>query len=684
MSIHRALPLLLLCSCAWIPEADHQARRSTLTDDTCAPAPVYADADGDGYGDPETQDASCGVPEGWVEDASDCDDSDADVNPDADELCDSQDNDCDGEVDEDDADDAPTWYYDADEDGYAGSPRQGCTQQHGEEAEPSDCDDRDGDIHPEADELCDGEDNDCDGTVDEDDAIDAPTWYADDDGDGYGDEGDPTAACDQPTGYVGGGEDCDDTDPDSFPDALDTCGDGIDQDCSGADATCTLWGELDIDADAIAWQDADASLGGTGQTVVVGDDVDGDGHAEVMFTAPYYEFGEQLSRLWIVPGHASLTGGTVSLLGSDDGAFAITGAQPRDALGMYGFSGGADLDGDTQPDLALASPAWELSEAGTYTADDDEGRVYLIPGPVSAGNVEALATVVIQGAEPQDRLGFSVSAVGDIDGSGAGDLVVNSDRDLGTLLYSDPLTGSATLSPADASLSFSGYQHAADACDLDGDGLDDLVLGLDGVMVFWGSVALTGAVGEDDADLFIDGGGAPDAGGDVDGDGLPDLLLRASAAEDSAGVRTGRADLVTSGTLQELITSKEPGGSVLDLRSATVEGDTEDQYFAATGLILGDTNRDDRAEVVLGANYDDTMGANAGVVYLYYGPLEGTLGASADAQAWVYGTTANDHLGHGLAGGDVDGDGASDLLVGSPGRDASCGQALLFFGGGLP
>jgi hypothetical protein len=60
----------------------------------------YADADGDGFGDAATTIEECGQPEGYVLDATDCDDADAEVNPGAIEECDGADQDCDGEIDE--------------------------------------------------------------------------------------------------------------------------------------------------------------------------------------------------------------------------------------------------------------------------------------------------------------------------------------------------------------------------------------------------------------------------------------------------------------------------------------------------------------------------------------------------------------------------------------------------------
>ncbi len=93
-----------------------------------------------------------------------------------------------------------------------------------------DCDDAEVAINPGAEELCDGIDNNCDG--DEDDAADALTWYADGDGDGYGDASSTTAACSQPSGYVADVTDCDDSDANANPSASEYC-DGHDDDCDG-------------------------------------------------------------------------------------------------------------------------------------------------------------------------------------------------------------------------------------------------------------------------------------------------------------------------------------------------------------------------------------------------------------------------------------------------------------------
>jgi hypothetical protein len=196
----------------------------------------YPDADTDGFGDPAGALASCQEPSGYVDDDRDCDDADPAVFPGADEVCNDIDDDCDGIIDESGAIDAPTWYTDADADGY-GDPAGGtraCDAPSGSVADDTDCDDSDADTNPGATEYCDGHDDDCDGTIDEDDAADAVSWTADADGDGYGDSASgSTIACEAPSGYVSDDTDCDDADDHVNPGAAELC-DGVDTDCDSA------------------------------------------------------------------------------------------------------------------------------------------------------------------------------------------------------------------------------------------------------------------------------------------------------------------------------------------------------------------------------------------------------------------------------------------------------------------
>jgi hypothetical protein len=219
----------------------------------------YADADGDGFGDPETSSQSCEPGDGQTADASDCDDTRADVNLAADELCNGLDDDCDGQTDEASALDTTTLYADADGDGF-GDPTAGleaCEHPSGYTADDGDCDDSLAEVNPDASEVCNGIDDDCDGRVDPNDSEDASTWYADADADEYGAEAYTKRSCDPPSGYVSDATDCDDSEGEVNPAATEICNE-IDDDCDG-----------DIDEDVLSewYLDADSDGYGTGTAV---------------------------------------------------------------------------------------------------------------------------------------------------------------------------------------------------------------------------------------------------------------------------------------------------------------------------------------------------------------------------------------------------------------------------------
>ncbi len=207
----------------------------TVDENSSANADIwYQDSDGDGYGNGSVSILSCTQPIGYVADVSDCDDGDADNNPGATEVCDGDDDNCDGTIDESSAADAGTWYADTDGDSYgdASSTQRACSQPSGYVSLSSDCNDGVNTIYPGATEFCDGTDNNCDGSIDENSATNAATWYADGDGDGYGNAASSQQSCYQPSGYVAGSSDCDDNDTNANPGATEYC-DGDDDNCNG-------------------------------------------------------------------------------------------------------------------------------------------------------------------------------------------------------------------------------------------------------------------------------------------------------------------------------------------------------------------------------------------------------------------------------------------------------------------
>jgi hypothetical protein len=193
---------------------------------------LYGDGDGDGFGS-GTPELVCADTPGYVRDGGDCDDDDAGINPDATELCDPVDRNCDGDAYLG-ATDFTTWYFDNDRDGYGidDNPLTTvCAPPAGYSDQGGDCDDADDDINPAATEVCNNEDDDCNGTTD-DNASDAVMAYDDADGDTYGDPATGSVRCAAP-GTVLNGDDCNDTTRNVRPGVPDTCN-GVDDDCDPA------------------------------------------------------------------------------------------------------------------------------------------------------------------------------------------------------------------------------------------------------------------------------------------------------------------------------------------------------------------------------------------------------------------------------------------------------------------
>ncbi len=239
----------------------------------------YYDGDGDGYGDPSVTSTGCEAPDGYVAAGTDCDDEDDAINPGSAEVCDGVDNDCDGAIDGADAIDADDWYADLDADGF-GDPEAGvtdCEAPSGYTADDQDCDDLDGDVNPDAEEVCNGLDDDCDGGIDDGASGGTSTWYYDGDDDGYGDDASSVDACDAPDGYVASGGDCDDADSDYNPGADESdCRDRNDYNCDGstgyADEDDDGWAACEDCDDG----DADVYPGGTETCDDADNDCDGE------------------------------------------------------------------------------------------------------------------------------------------------------------------------------------------------------------------------------------------------------------------------------------------------------------------------------------------------------------------------------------------------------------------------
>ncbi len=630
------------------------------------PTAWFPDRDGDGYGDGAESTRACVAPDGdYVSVGEDCDDTDATVHPGADEHCDGVDDDCDGQTDEADAVDAASWYRDEDGDGYGDPERseQRCVPRDGWVEDGSDCDDEDAAVHPGGLELCNGVDGDCNGLVDD------VSFWKDADGDFYGDPDDSWVGCPPPEAYVQAsyGEDCDDADESVHPGATEEL-DGVDDDCDGTVDDVGL-GDLGSRLDGASSGD------GAGWAVASAGDVDGDGWTDLLVGAPLADgSGNNAGAAYLVAGPSSAGGLSAAL--------AILEGVDDDDLAGGALAGAGDVDGDDHADLWI----------GARMADPkgvDAGAVYLVHGPIEGwvGLDDADATAA--GLGSGDNLGQALCAGFDHDGDGTPDLLVGAyqaDR-MGAAageayLFEGPVSGAWGADGADATLLAEGDHHEAGCAvaspgDVDGDGLDDLLVGASG---FDGSSSRRGAayllsgpvrgvfhlvdgaarlVGESDGDRA---GSAVAGAGDVDGDGLVDLLVgayQAGYAHDAAGA----AYLVLG-----------PASGEVDLgeADARLDGVAEAEYAGYALAGPGDTDGDGYADLAIASHEVDSR---AGATWLVRGPVTGVLSLTS-ADAVLLGEAHTDYAGYALSSaGDQDGDGLPDLLLGAINHDAGGSDA---------
>jgi len=521
----------------------------------------YADCDGDGYGDPHSDVFTELPPEGYVDNADDCDDTRADTYPLAPEYCDGRDHDCDGQVLDTESDDATTWWSDADGDGH-GDPddtTRSCLAPTGFVAPgEEDCDDDDPTVHPLAEDLCaDGIDSDCDGVdaaCGRERSLDLASWSL------WGDALDGTLGASVALATDGSG------------DAGVTHDDYSDAGCWGFVVEGGATGDL-------APGDAAASVEGLCVALSY-DDLDGDGLAELV------------GQVGVHPDRAVVTwaGPVRGAVGEADAVLLFEDG--------YDAAPTPDQDGDGQGEVWIA-------------VDRDEGDpLVLLPGPGDGGDDSALATI----EESRALTITGLTGDQDLDGDGEADLVVGlgfGDLDgrkfYGLAVFLGPHTGSRTLLEADGLVEHEEWWEpgAMAAGDLDGDGLADLAFAvLSGLteaeesgLVHWFPSPLpehqelaAAAATWEGVSAFDAAGSALVADADTNGDGQADLVVGTPGAPE--GWNLGGAQ-VLQGPLQ---------AGTWTLEEAQVVWLGEEFAWAGGQLDATDTDGDGAAEILLGGS----------------------------------------------------------------------------------
>ncbi|MEM7706294.1 MAG: Ig-like domain-containing protein [Pseudomonadota bacterium] len=403
-------------------------------------------------------------------------------------------------------------------------------------------------------------------------------------------------------------------------------------------------------------------------------------------------------------------------------------------LSGLSVSGAGDVNGDGIDDIIIgasfANPDNKFYAGQSYVLF---GRNAPLSGSVELSNLDGTNGFVLNGIDPYDYSGRSVSGAGDVNGDGLDDVIVGAYRaDLGGKSFAGEsyvVFGSDTGFPAgidldslDGSNGFvlngieafdTSGRSVSDSGDVNGDGIDDLIIGAENAdpgenssagesyVVFGRSIGFSSTIDLENLDglngFVLNGIGIGDRSGravsdagDVNGDGIADLLIGAYAADPGDNSSAGESYVVFGRD-----TGFSASVDLADLNGTNGFVMTGIDAGDRSGLAVssaGDLNDDGFDDLIIGA---DLAGPDsrplAGEGYVVFGRATGfsasiDLGSLNGSNGFtLIGADSNDRAGHSVSGaGDVNGDGIADLIIGAsrgaPDGNGFAGESYVVFG----
>ncbi len=461
---------------------------------------------------------------------------------------------------------------------------------------------------------------------------------------------------------------------------------GMNQDLGNVDAS--FWGE-----NADDW---------SGGSIAVTGDVNGDGYDDILIGANGDDdAGNHSGQTYLIFGRASGWSMDTNLSNSDA---SFLGEDSDDGSGAS-IAGAGDVNGDGYDDILIGAV---YDEDGGSRA----GQTYLILGKVSGwsmGTDLSDSDASFWGEDQQDYSGISIAGAGDVNGDGYDDILIGAFGDENSggdytgqtyLIFGKSSGWAMDTSLSDSDASFLGEDggdcsgcSVTGAGDVNGDGYDDILIGAyedesgglasgQTYLIFgkgsgW---AMDTNLSDSDASFWGKGIGSVSgwsvaSGGDVNGDEYDDILIGAPGFGQSKGKTY-------------LILGKASGWFMdMDVSTSDISFLGEDQWDSSGGSVAGagDVNGDGYDDILIGAYRNRNNNYRAGQSYLILGKPSGwvmdTDLSASDASFW--GEDAYDWSGYSVAGGgDVNGDGYDDILIGANKNDeggSDAGQTYLIF-----